>query len=149
MKKLQKWGVLDRQLTPSERWMTFAMILLVAVLAALNMFKASPAIQYIASDISMPKNMISQIMGAYSIPAVVFAYIGMWLGQKLGFKFSALISVILMACGTITCLFVTDPNMFLAGRIFEGCGYGIIAVVGPNAIPRIFPQKNIPLSMGI
>lgn len=31
MKKLQKWGVLDRQLTPSERWMTFAMILLVAV----------------------------------------------------------------------------------------------------------------------
>lgn len=149
MKKLQQWGVLDRQLTPSERWMTFAMILLVAVLAALNMFKASPAIQYIASDISMPKNMISQIMGAYSIPAVVFAYIGMWLGQKLGFKFSALISVILMACGTITCLFVTDPNMFLAGRIFEGCGYGIIAVVGPNAIPRIFPQKNIPLSMGI
>ena len=81
MKKLQKWGVLDRQLTPSERWMTFAMILLVAVLAALNMFKASPAIQHIASDISMPKNMISQIMGAYSIPAVVFAYIGMWLGH--------------------------------------------------------------------
>ena len=125
------------------------MILLVAVLAALNMFKASPAIQYIASDISMPKNMISQIMGAYSIPAVIFAYVGMWLGQRLGFKFSALISVVLMACGTITCLFVTDPNMFLAGRIFEGCGYGIIAVVGPNAIPRIFPQKNIPLSMGI
>lgn len=149
MNKLQKWGVLDRQLTAQERWLTFSMILLVAVLAALNMFKASPAIQYIAQDVSMPKNMISQIMGAYSIPAVIFAYVGMWLGQKLGFKFSALISVILMACGTVTCLFVSDPNLFLAGRIFEGCGYGIIAVVGPNAIPRIFPVKNIPLSMGI
>lgn len=74
---IQKWGVLDRQLTPRERWITFSVILLVAVLAALNMFKASPAIQYIASDIEMPKNMISQIMGSYSIPAVIFAYIGM------------------------------------------------------------------------
>ena len=64
MNKLQKWGVLDRQLTAQERWLTFSMILLVAVLAALNMFKASPAIQYIAQDVSMPKNMISQIMGA-------------------------------------------------------------------------------------
>ena len=146
---IQKWGVLDRQLTPRERWITFSVILLVAVLAALNMFKASPAIQYIASDIEMPKNMISQIMGSYSIPAVIFAYIGMWFGQKLGFKLSTLISVILMMGGTIVCLFVTDPTLFLAGRIFEGCGYGIIAVIGPNAVPRIFPNKNIPLSMGI
>lgn len=52
---IQKWGVLDRQLTPRERWITFSVILLVAVLAALNMFKASPAIQYIASDIEMPR----------------------------------------------------------------------------------------------
>lgn len=51
MNKLQKWGVLDRQLTAQERWLTFSMILLVAVLAALNMFKASPAIQYIAQDV--------------------------------------------------------------------------------------------------
>lgn len=144
-----KWGMQDRQLTPKERWLSFAVILLVATLAALNMFKASPAIQYIAADISMPKNMISQIMGAYSIPALVFAYIGMWFGQKLGFKLSTLISVILMALGTIMCLFVTDATAFLAGRVLEGCGYGIIAVIGPNAVPRIFPQKDIPLSMGI
>ena len=147
--KIQKWGVEDRQLTPRERWITFSVILLVAVLAALNMFKASPAIQYIASDIEMPKNMISQIMGSYSIPAFIFAYVGMWFGQKLGFKLSTLVSVLLMAGGTVMCLLVTDPDLFLAGRIFEGCGYGIIAVIGPNAIPRIFPQKNIPLSMGI
>lgn len=146
---VREWGVLDRQLTPRERWATFAVILLVAVLAALNMFKASPAIQYIASDVAMPKNMISQIMGAYSIPAVIFAYVGMWFGQKLGFKLSTLISVVLMAGGTITCLFVTDANLFLIGRVFEGCGYGIIAVIGPNAVPRIFPRNNIPLSMGI
>ena len=147
--KANNWGVQERQLTPRERWVTFAVILLVAVLAALNMFKASPAIQYIAKDVAMPKSMISQIMGAYSIPAVVFAYIGMWFGQKLGFKLSTLISVILMAGGTVTCLFVTSPTLFLAGRVFEGCGYGIIAVIGPNAVPRIFPRKDIPLSMGI
>ena len=81
---ISKWGVQNRQLTPKERWLSFGTILLVATLAALNMFKASPAIQYIASDMEMPQSMVSQIMGSYSIPALVFAYIGMWLGQKMG-----------------------------------------------------------------
>ena len=127
---ISKWGVQNRQLTPKERWLSFGTILLVATLAALNMFKASPAIQYIASDMEMPQSMVSQIMGSYSIPALVFAYIGMWLGQKMGFKLSSLISVIIMMLGTIISLFVTDSTAFLAGRVLEGCGYGIIAVLG-------------------
>ena len=146
---ISKWGVQNRQLTPKERWLSFGTILLVATLAALNMFKASPAIQYIASDMEMPQSMVSQIMGSYSIPALVFAYIGMWLGQKMGFKLSSLISVIIMMLGTIISLFVTDSTAFLAGRVLEGCGYGIIAVLGANAVPRLFPQKDVPLSMGL
>ena len=59
---ISKWGVQNRQLTPKERWLSFGTILLVATLAALNMFKASPAIQYIASDMEMPQSMVSQIM---------------------------------------------------------------------------------------
>lgn len=105
---ISKWGVQNRQLTPKERWLSFGTILLVATLAALNMFKASPAIQYIASDMEMPQSMVSQIMGSYSIPALVFAYIGMWLGQKMGFKLSSLISVIIMMLGTIISLFVKN-----------------------------------------
>ncbi len=135
---ISKWGVQNRQLTPKERWLSFGTILLVATLAALNMFKASPAIQYIASDMEMPQSMVSQIMGSYSIPALVFAYIGMWLGQKMGFKLSSLISVIIMMLGTIISLFVTDSTAFLAGRVLEGCGYGIIAVLGANAVPMLF-----------
>lgn len=135
---ISKWGVQNRQLTPKERWLSFGTILLVATLAALNMFKASPAIQYIASDMEMPQSMVSQIMGSYSIPALVFAYIGMWLGQKMGFKLSSLISVIIMMLGTIISLFVTDSTDFLAGRVLEGCGYGIIAVLGANAVPMLF-----------
>lgn len=135
---ISKWGVQNRQLTPKERWLSFGTILLVATLAALNMFKSSPAIQYIASDMEMPQSMVSQIMGSYSIPALVFAYIGMWLGQKMGFKLSSLISVIIMMLGTIISLFVTDSTAFLAGRVLEGCGYGIIAVLGANAVPMLF-----------
>lgn len=149
MEKLQNWGVQDRQLTPAERWTSLAVVILVAALAAFNMFKVSPAIQFIAADLDMPKTMISQIMGSYSIPALVFAYVGMWLGQKTGFKFSAVISVVIMLVGTFTCLFMTTTTSFLAGRAIEGIGYGIIAVIGPNLVPRIFPRKNLGLSMGI
>lgn len=37
---ISKWGVQNRQLTPKERWLSFGTILLVATLAALNMFKS-------------------------------------------------------------------------------------------------------------
>lgn len=149
MNKLQKWGVVDRQLTPAERWLSFMCIFLAASLAAFNMFKASPAIQYIATDINMPVEMISQIMGSYSIPALLFAYPGMWIAQKLGFKFASLLSAVLMLIGSCICLFVTDPTSFLVGRAAEGVGYGIIAIVGPNSVPRLFPRKQLGLSMGV
>lgn len=147
--KLSAWGVKDRQLSAAETWLSFAAIFMVAVLAAFNMFKASPAIQYIAADINMPQNMISQIMGSYSLPALIFAYPGMWITQKFGFKFASVLSAGLMGIGSIICLGMADPTGFLVGRVAEGVGYGIICVVGPNAVPRLFKHTQLGLSMGI
>jgi hypothetical protein len=51
--------------------------------------------------------------------------------------------------GSLMGLFATSTAMFLASRVLEGFGMGMISVIGPNVMPRLFPLKNQGLVMGI
>ena len=147
--RTSSFGVSGEPLSPSQRWLCFASIFFLAFLAAFNLFKAAPAIQYIASDLSMPQTMVSQIMGVYSIAALVMAFPGMWFAQKMGFKFSALIAGVSMIVGSAICAIATTTPVFFAGRIIEGIGYGLVAVIGPNSVPRLLSAEKMGLAMGI
>lgn len=143
------YGVQDRQLTPRERWLCFAALFFLGFTAAFNLFKAAPAIQYIGTDLGMDASVLSQIMGVYSIAALILAWPGMWLLQKIGVKTSILITSGLMLVGSVICSMADSAVAFLVGRAIEGCAYGLICVVGPNIMPRLFPLKNQGLVMGI
>ena len=147
--RTQSIGVSDKPLSAAQRWLSFAAIFFLAFLAAFNLFKAAPSIQYVAADLSMPETMVSQIMGSYSIAALVMAFPGMRLAQKMGFKFSALIACISMVAGSAICAVSTSTELFFAGRIIEGVGYGLVAVIGPNSVPRLLPSEKLGLAMGI
>lgn len=147
--KAQSIGISREPIAPAQRWICFASIFFLAFLAAFNLFKAAPAIQYIAADLAMPETMVSQIMGSYSIAALVLAFPGMWFAQKMGFKFSAVVACASMVAGSALCAIATTTPVFFAGRIIEGIGYGLVAVIGPNSVPRLLPAKNLGLAMGI
>lgn len=149
LKKIQTYGVVSTPLSNTQRWLCFLSIFFIGVMAALNLFKAAPVIQYIAADLNMPQTMVSQIMGSYSLPAVILAFPAMWLCQKMGFKFATVLSTSVMLLGTLVCSFVDDAQMFLLGRVLEGSGYGLIAIIGPNMVPRLFSEKKMGLTMGI
>ena len=147
--RTRSFGVSDGPLSASQRWLCFASIFFLAFLAAFNLFKAAPAIQYIAADLAMPQTMVSQIMGVYSIAALVMAFPGMWFAQRVGFKFSALVAGVSMIVGSAICAIATTTAVFFVGRVIEGIGYGLVAVIGPNSVPRLLPAKSIGLAMGI
>ena len=143
------WGVSSCDLTPVQSRLSFASIYLIAFLAAFNLFKAAPAIQYIASDLHIPQVMVSQIVGSYSVAALVMAFPGMWMAQKLGFKFSAMLAGCAMCLGTVLCLGADSMAAFLIGRVVEGIGYGLVAVIGPNSVHRLFPPHKVGFMMGV
>ncbi len=146
---VSSYGVQNRQLRSSERWMCFAALFFLGFTATFNQFKAAPAIQFIGADLGMSVDMLSQIMGVFSIAGMVLAYPGMLVMQRFGVKFSIVVTSAIQLVGSLICVFSQSTPVFLLGRILEGVAYGLICVIGPNIMPRLFPLKDQGLCMGI
>lgn len=149
MEKLARFGVEGRQLTPKERWLCFAALFFLGFTATFNQFKVAPAIQYIGTDLGMSVDMLSQIMGVFSIAGMILAFPGMWVMQRCGVKSSIVTTACIQLVGSLICAFSSSAAMFLIGRTLEGVAYGLICVIGPNIMPRLFPLKNQGTCMGI
>ena len=146
---ISSYGVLDRQTTNTERWVTFAALFLFGFTASCNLFKASPAMTVIGGDLGLDAGGLGLIMTFYSIAALVMAFPGALVMRKIGVKAMVVISCAIMVCGTAISAFSSDSGMFLAGRAIEGIAYGLICVCGPNILPRLFPRKQMGLAVGI
>lgn len=146
---ISSYGVLDRQTTNTERWVTFAALFLFGFTASCNLFKASPVMTVIGGDLGLDAGGLGLIMTFYSIAAVVMAFPGALVMRKIGVKAMVVISCAIMVCGTAISAFSSDSGMFLAGRAVEGIAYGLICVCGPNILPRLFPRKQMGLAVGI
>lgn len=149
MISLAQYGVQQRQLTPTERWVCFSALFFFGFTAAFNLFKAAPAIAFIGTDLGFDPAGLGYIMSSYAIAAAILAYPGMLIMQKIGIKASVLITGVLMFLGSLIVCFSSNQAVFLVGRAIEGCAYGLICVIGPNIMPRLFPLKNQGLVMGI
>ena len=149
MSSVSTFGVQSRQLKPSERWICFAALFFLGFTATFNQFKAAPAIQYIGADLGMSVDMLSQIMGVFSIAGMLLAFPGMLVMQRFGVKFSIVVTSIIQLIGSLICAFSGDTAIFLVGRTLEGVAYGLICVIGPNIMPRLFPLKDQGVVMGI
>lgn len=146
---ISSYGVLDRQTTNTERWVTFAALFLFGFTASCNLFKASPVMTVIGGDLGLDAGGLGLIMTFYSIAALVMAFPDALVMRKIGVKAMVVISCAIMVCGTAISAFSSDSGMFLAGRAIEGIAYGLICVCGPNILPRLFPRKQMGLAVGI
>ena len=146
---VSRYGVQSRQLDSTERWLCFAALFFLGFTATFNQFKAAPAIQFIGADLGMSVEMLSQIMGVFSIAGMLLAFPGMFVMQRLGVKFSIVVTSVLQLVGSLICVFAPDTALFLVGRTLEGVAYGLICVIGPNIMPRLFPLKDQGLCMGV
>ena len=146
---ISSYGVLDRQTTNTERWVTFAALFLFGFTASCNLLKASPVMTVIGGDLGLDAGGLGLIMAFYSIAALVMAFPGALVMRKIGVKAMVVISCAIMVCGTAISAFSSDSGMFLAGRAVEGIAYGLICVCGPNILPRLFPRKQMGLAVGI
>lgn len=146
---LSSYGVLERQTSNAERWLTFAALFLFGFTASCNLFKASPTLTYIGADLNLDAGSLGLIMTFYSIAAVVTAFPGALIMRKIGVKAMVVISCVIMVFGTAISSFADSSELFLFGRAVEGIAYGLICVCGPNILPRLFPRKQMGLAVGI
>lgn len=147
--KLLGYGVQDRQLANSERWMSLACLFFFGFTTVYSLFKVGPVMTTVGEALGMGIDTIGYINTAFTAAAAIFAFPGAWIMRNVGVKFSLLITAIITFIGSALCLITSSPAVFLVARFLEGMGFGLIAVIGPNVMLRLFPPDRMGLVMGI
>nr|WP_320130981.1 MFS transporter [uncultured Holophaga sp.] len=143
------YGVADRQLTGRERWMSFWCLFFFGFSTVYALFKCGPVLVDIGRSFGMSLASVGYVNSVFAIAAVVFAYPGAFIIRRFGVKFSLLITALVSLLGTLVGLGASSAGTLIFGRFLEGAGFGLIAVIGPNVMLRLFPQERLGLVMGV
>lgn len=146
---LSHWGVADQQLTNKQAWLTFWCLFAFGASCVYQWQMMAPVLVDIAAVFNIPTADIGFLMSVYTFAGLVLAYPCTWVMQTFGIKFSLTVTAVLSIVGNLICLVSGDATMFLVGRVLQGAGFGLIAVLGPNIMPRLFPLEKQGLVMGI
>lgn len=146
---LALWGVADTQLSDKRAWLTFWCLFAFGASSVYQWQMMAPVMANIAEVFNMPMGDIGYLMSVYTFAGLILAYPCTWVMQTFGIKFSLAVTAVLGLIGNIICVLSGTATMFLVGRVLQGAGFGLIAVLGPNIMPRLFKIEKQGLIMGI
>lgn len=147
-----RWGVADGQLTNGQRWMSFACLFFLGFISMYSFLKVSPVLMIVGESLGMGLDSVGNIMALFNIAGIVIAFPVVWIMRNFGIKFSLVVTAAVSLIGSLLGIYADgmhDAGMFLFSRVLEGAGMGMIAAIGPNVMPRLFPAKRMGLVMGL
>lgn len=148
--KLAQWGVADDQMTPLQKWLCFTALILFATFSLYQNMMLAPCLPNVAAEFGVDPANMGWLMTVFNVTGLILAYPATWIMQNLGIKFSVVMSGVFSLIGSCICLSSTgDATLFMVGRAVQGCGMGLICVLGPNIMPRLMPMEKMGVTMGI
>lgn len=103
----------------------------------------------IGAAFNMGLDSVGNLMTFFSITGLVVSLPGVWIMRNLGIKTSLLIGGLITLIGGLLGVTAQSAEMMLFSRVLEGMGLTVITVLGPNVIPRLFPESKYGLVMGV
>ncbi|WP_165060845.1 MFS transporter [Adlercreutzia sp. ZJ154] len=147
--KLASYGVVNRELSTGESWMTFWCLFCFCTMTMYNSIRVTPVLTDLGTIFGFTLSSSAFIVSAFAVAGLIFAFPSAWIMRTFGIKSTLLVAAIVSIVGTVMGLLVSDPTLFLFSRALEGCAFGIASVVVPNVIPRIFTPDKMGLVSGI
>lgn len=146
---LQRFGVADKQLSMGRRWLSLISMMVTGLAVVYIVMKWNPILSIVGAEYGMDMSMIGNISGLALFMGCIVCFPAVWIMRNIGVKFTLLLAIVITLIGSIMSLAVNDATLFLASRVIEGTGMGMLAAAGPNIVPRLFPLKKMGLAMGI
>ena len=147
--RLARWGVQVGQLSDVQRWLCFAAMFVFGTFCMYQNVMVAPILTNVGEAFGVDLGSVGLVQSLYAVAGLVLAYPAAGIMRGLGIKFSLLIATLLTLLGSILALFSTSWVMFLVARVFQGCGFGFVPVLGASIMPRVFPGAKMGLVMGI
>jgi len=132
-----------------KAWAVMWVVYLAGVAIALNQFKVPPVMQALLDSLQVDMATGGWLMSVFSVAGVIFALPAAFLLGRVGPKASGLVALGCTIIGSIIGAFAQGAGILLFGRIIEGIGLALIAVVAPAVISMWFEPQERGLPMGI
>lgn len=130
-------------------WVILVVVYLASIAAPLNQTKVPPLMPVLMDAFQLELGQAGWLMSVFALTGLILALpAGVFL-PRIGPKTLGLIATGCLALGAALGALSTGAGLFLASRLIEGVGMGLIAVVAPAAIALWFPSANQGGPMGI
>ncbi len=122
---------------------------LASITVAINQFKVPPVMQVLMADLGVDMATGGWLSSAVGVAAMVLAIPGAFILLRLGLRATGVIALGCTIVGSLAGALAPNATALLVGRLIEGGGTGLIAVVAPAAISAWFEPRRRGLPMGI
>lgn len=132
-----------------KAWAVMLAAYLAGVAVALNQSKVPPVMQVLLQSLHIDATTGGWLMSAFAVAGIVLGIPAALVLGRLGPKLAGLIALGCTVLGAIIGAAANDATVLLLGRVVEGIGLGLIAVVAPAVISMWFAPHERGTPMGI
>ncbi len=130
-------------------WAVMSAAYLAGVAIALNQSKVPPIMSALMTDLHIDAVTGGWLMSAFAVAGIMLGIPAAFVLGKFGPKLSGVLALGCTLLGSIIGALATSAPLLLAGRVIEGIGLGLIAVVAPAVISMWFAPHERGTPMGI
>jgi MFS family permease len=147
--KVWYWGVLDKQLSSKQAWMTLAVMFVFGLMSMFGFIRVAPVLPILQSEFGFELANVGLIQTLYTFAGVLLMFPGTWIMRNVGVKLTLVVACAFSILGSAIGIFSHDQITLLLSRLLEGIGSGFIMFLGANVCTRIFPQKKLGIAMAV
>lgn len=126
-------------------WVTY----LASVVIVINQFKVPPVMNILLNELGIDMIVGGWLMSVFAVAGIILSLPAALVLDRLGARLSGILALVFTGLGSVLGALAPNATILLMGRVVEGIGLGLIAVVAPAVIAMWFPPEKRGLPMGI
>lgn len=130
-------------------WAILAVTFLAGFTAPANMAKVTALAPVIMGQFGFGPDVLGWVIALFYVLGFVMAFPTTGLINRFGIRNVVMVAIACAIIGSIMGAMTTDVTIFMASRVFEGAGMGVMGVAGASAIAPWFKPEKRGLPLGI
>ncbi len=130
-------------------WVVTFVVWLTGVSMPLNMLKVSILAPALMQVFNIGADAMSWVMAMFYLMGAVLAIPSAFIVGKIGKRATFILSLACAIVGGLMGYFATDLPLFIASRVIEGIGFGLVATAAVPAISAWFPPQKRGVPLGV
>jgi cyanate permease len=130
-------------------WFILAIVLFAGVAATANYYKVPPLMPLLLKTFGVSRGMAGLLMSVFAVAGVALAIPGGLVLNRFGGRATGMAALAFIASGSIVGASSGYFWGMACGRLIEGVGMTLLAIVAPIIIAHQFGQRKRPIALGI